>query len=379
MKLIHLSDLHLGKRLREYSLMEAQTFILETILRVVDDERPDGVIIAGDVYDKSVPSAEAVALFDRFLSDLADRGHPVFVISGNHDSAERISYGRSIMSRSGVYLSAVFDGSVEPVVLEDAYGPVHVYLLPFIKPANVRAAYPEEEIASYTDAVRAAVAHMNVDPAVRSVLVTHQFVTGAERSESETVSVGGSDNVDVSVFEAFDYVALGHIHRPQNCGSPRVRYCGTPLKYSFSEAKDEKSVTVAELGPKGQLAVRTVPLIPLRDMADIRGSYDEITLRSFYENTSWRTDYVRITLTDEEEIPNVGDKLRTIYTNWMQILYDNRRTRQDNAVTGAEEGAERSPLQLFADFYELQNNGPMTEDQSAFMTGLIEDIWGGAV
>jgi len=379
MKLIHLSDLHLGKRLREYSLMEDQAFILETILRVVDDERPDGVIIAGDVYDKSVPSAEAVALFDRFLSDLADRGHPVFVISGNHDSAERISYGRSIMSRSGVYLSAVFDGSVEPVVLEDAYGPVHVYLLPFIKPANVRAAYPEEEIASYTDAVRAAVAHMNVDPAVRSVLVTHQFVTGAERSESETVSVGGSDNVDVSVFEAFDYVALGHIHRPQNCGSPRVRYCGTPLKYSFSEAKDEKSVTVAELGPKGQLAVRTVPLIPLRDMADIRGSYDEITLRSFYENTSWRTDYVRITLTDEEEIPNVGDKLRTIYTNWMQILYDNRRTRQDNAVTGAEEGAERSPLQLFADFYELQNNGPMTEDQSAFMTGLIEDIWGGAV
>ena len=379
MKLIHLSDLHLGKRLREYSLMEDQAFILETILRVVNDERPDGVIIAGDVYDKSVPSAEAVALFDRFLSDLADRGHPVFVISGNHDSAERISYGRSIMSRSGVYLSAVFDGSVEPVVLEDAYGPVHVYLLPFIKPANVRAAYPEEEIASYTDAVRAAVAHMNVDPAVRSVLVTHQFVTGAERSESETVSVGGSDNVDVSVFEAFDYVALGHIHRPQNCGSPRVRYCGTPLKYSFSEAKDEKSVTVAELGPKGQLAVRTVPLIPLRDMADIRGSYDEITLRSFYENTSWRTDYVRITLTDEEEIPNVGDKLRTIYTNWMQILYDNRRTRQDNAVTGAEEGAERSPLQLFADFYELQNNGPMTEDQSAFMTGLIEDIWGGAV
>ena len=379
MKLIHLSDLHLGKRLREYSLMEDQAFILETILRVVNDERPDGVIIAGDVYDKSVPSAEAVALFDRFLSDLADRGHPVFVISGNHDSAERISYGRSIMSRSGVYLSAVFDGSVEPVVLEDAYGPVHVYLLPFIKPANVRAAYPEEEIASYTDAVRAAVAHMNVDPAVRSVLVTHQFVTGAERSESETVSVGGSDNVDVSVFEAFDYVALGHIHRPQNCGSPRVRYCGTPLKYSFSEAKDEKSVTVAELGPKGQLAVRTEPLIPLRDMADIRGSYDEITLRSFYENTSWRTDYVRITLTDEEEIPNVGDKLRTIYTNWMQILYDNRRTRQDNAVTGAEEGAERSPLQLFADFYELQNNGPMTEDQSAFMTGLIEDIWGGAV
>ena len=379
MKLIHLSDLHLGKRLREYSLMEDQAFILEKILRVVDDERPDGVVIAGDVYDKSVPSAEAVALFDRFLSDLADRGQPVFVISGNHDSAERISYGRNIMNRSGVYLSAVFGGIVDPVVLKDAYGPVHVYLLPFIKPANVRAAYPDEEIASYTDAVRAAVARMNVDPAVRSVLVTHQFVTGAERSESETVSVGGSDNVDASVFAPFDYVALGHIHRPQNCGSPRVRYCGTPLKYSFSEVQDEKSVTVAELGPKGHLTVRTVPLIPLRDMVDIRGSYDEITLRSFYENTSWRTDYVRITLTDEEDIPNVGDKLRTIYSNWMQILYDNRRTRSDSTVTGAENGMERSPLQLFADFYELQNNGPMSEEQTSFMTGLIEDIWEGAV
>ncbi len=379
MKLIHLSDLHLGKRLREYSLMEDQEYILDQILGVVDSERPDGVIIAGDVYDKSSPSAEAVALFDRFLTKLTIRGIPVFVISGNHDSAERIAYGRSIMSRSGVHLSSVYNGSVDPVILEDGSGPVNVYLLPFVRPASVRAAFPDEKIESYEDAVRIAIEHMGIDQQQRNVLVTHQFVTGAERSESETVSVGGSDNVDASVFESFDYVALGHIHRPQNCGSPKVRYCGTPLKYSFSEARDKKSVTVAELGPKGRLAVRTVPLIPLRDMVDIRGTYDEITLRSFYESTSWRSDYVRITLTDEEEIPNVGDKLRTIYTNWMQILYDNRRTRSDNAVTGAEEGAERSPLQLFADFYELQNNGPMSEEQTSFMTGLIEEIWEGAV
>ena len=375
MKLIHLSDLHLGKRLREYSLMEDQEYILGRILDVIDVEQPDGVIIAGDIYDKSAPSAEAVALFDGFLSRLADRGRPVFVISGNHDSAERIAYGRSIMSRSGVYLSSVFRGAVEPVVLRDEYGPMNVYLLPFVRPAGVRAVWPEEKIETYEDAVRTAIAHMTVDDSQRNVLVTHQFVTGAERSESETVSVGGTDNVDVSVFEPFDYVALGHIHKPQNCSTPRVRYCGTPLKYSFSEARDRKSVTVAELGPKGQLNVRTVPLIPLRDMVDIRGTYEEITLRSFYENTSWQTDYVRITLTDEEEVPGVGDKLRAVYKNWMQILYDNRRTRSDNAVAGAEEGSERSPLQLFSDLYELQNNAPMTGEQTAFMAGLIKKFW----
>ncbi|MBR6951337.1 MAG: exonuclease SbcCD subunit D [Oscillospiraceae bacterium] len=375
MKLVHLSDLHLGKRLREYSLAEDQTYILDRILDVVDAERPDGVIIAGDVYDKSSPSAEAVALFDGFLSKLAVRGTPVFVISGNHDSAERIAYGRAIMSRSGVYLSSVYNGSVEPVILEDGYGAVNLYLLPFVRPTSVRAAFPDEKIDSYEDAVRTAIEHMNVDQRKRNVLVTHQFVTGAERSESETVSVGGSDNVDVSVFAPFDYVALGHIHRPQNCSTPRVRYCGTPLKYSFSEARDEKSVTVAELGPKGELNVRTVPLIPLRDLADIRGSYDEITLRSFYEGTGWQSDYVRITLTDEEEIPNVGDKLRPIYRNWMQILYDNRRTQADRTVGGTDEEAERSPLQLFSDLYEQQNNSPMTDEQTAFMTGLIEKYW----
>ena len=375
MKLIHLSDLHLGKRLREYSLMEDQKYILERILGIIDDEQPDGVIIAGDVYDKSSPAAEAVALFDSFLSRLVSRNVPVFVISGNHDSAERIAYGRTIMNRSGVYLSSVFDGVVEPVTLEDVFGPVNVYLLPFIRPAAVRAVWPEEDISSYTEAVNSAIAHMDIDESRRNVLVTHQFVTGAERSESETVSVGGTDNVDVSVFDSFDYVALGHIHKPQNCSSIRVRYCGTPLKYSFSEAKDEKSVTMAELGPKGQLDVRTVPLIPLHDMVDIRGTYDEITLRSFYEGTSWQTDYVRITLTDEEEVPGVGDKLRAIYRNWMQIQYDNRRTRSGRNIDASEGGSERSPLQLFSDLYELQNNAPMTGEQAAFMTGLIETFW----
>ena len=375
MKLIHLSDLHLGKRLREYSLMEDQKYILERILGIIDDEQPDGVIIAGDVYDKSSPAAEAVALFDSFLSRLVSRNVPVFVISGNHDSAERIAYGRTIMNRSGVYLSSVFDGVVEPVTLEDVFGPVNVYLLPFIRPAAIRAVWPEEDISSYTEAVNFAIAHMDIDESRRNVLVTHQFVTGAERSESETVSVGGTDNVDVSVFDSFDYVALGHIHKPQNCSSIRVRYCGTPLKYSFSEAKDEKSVTVAELGTKGQLDVRTVPLIPLHDMVDIRGTYDEITLRSFYEGTSWQTDYVRITLTDEEEVPGVGDKLRAIYRNWMQIQYDNRRTRSDRNIDASEGGSERSPLQLISDLYELQNNAPMTGEQAAFMTGLIETFW----
>ncbi|MBQ2159762.1 MAG: exonuclease SbcCD subunit D, partial [Oscillospiraceae bacterium] len=219
MKLIHLSDLHLGKRVNEFSMTEDQEYILKRILNVIDAESPDGVLIAGDVYDKSVPSAEAVALFDEFLVRLAARGLKVFVISGNHDSPERIAFGSRIMEKGGVYLSPVYNGKVEPIRLEDDFGEVDLYLLPFVKPAHVRRYREDAGIQTYTDAVRCAVEDMQIDPSKRNVLVTHQFVTGASRSDSEERSVGGSDNVDAEVFGAFDYVALGHIHSPQNCGS----------------------------------------------------------------------------------------------------------------------------------------------------------------
>ena len=374
MKFIHLSDLHLGKRVNEYSMLEDQEYILTKIINVVDEEKPDGVLIAGDVYDKSVPSAETVSLFDDFLTRLAKRNLQVFIISGNHDSPERMSFGSRLMDQSGIHISQVYNGKVTPFAISDEHGNVNVYMLPFIKPVHVRRFF-EEEIETYTDAIRVAVSEMNIDQSGRNILITHQFVTGALRSESEDLSVGGSDNVDVSVFDGFDYVALGHIHSPQNCTSERVRYCGTPLKYSFSEVKDKKSVTIVELANKGNLNIRTVPLDPMRDMVEIKGKYDDIMLKSFYENTTYQEDYVHITLTDEEDIVDAIGKLRTVYHNLMKLDYDNRRTRSAAQVDGAVDVETKTPIELFSDFYELQNNQPMSDEQKAFVEDLIEQVW----
>ncbi len=374
MKLIHLSDLHLGKRVNEFSMLEDQQYILTEILQIIDREKPDGVMIAGDVYDKSVPSAEAVALLDDFLVRLAKRDLQVFLISGNHDSPERMAFGGRLMAQSGVHLAPVYDGKVSPITLTDEYGLVNLYLLPFLKPAHVRRCFPEREILTYTDALAAAIETMGVDTAQRNVLVTHQFVTGAARCDSEEISVGGTDNVDVSVFEPFDYVALGHIHGPQQVGRETVRYCGTPLKYSFSEAKHQKSVTVVELGEKGAVSVRTVPLTPMRDLAELRGTYEELTFRGFYQGTSYPRDYVHITLTDEEDIPDAVSKLRIIYPNLMKLDYDNQRTRAGIVLEGAED-QQRSPLELLEEFYEKQNGQPMGEEQRAFAKNLMEHIW----
>ena len=378
MKLVHLSDLHLGKRVNEFSMLEDQAYILNRILDVIDGEKPDAVILAGDLYDKSVPPAEAVTLLDDFLVRLVGRGLQVFVLSGNHDSPERIAFAGRLIDRSGVHVSPVYGGRVEPVTMKDAYGTVSFYMLPFVKPAHVRRFFPEQEIASYTDAVRIAVEQMGMDRTKRNVLITHQFVTGAERSESEEVSVGGADNVDASVFDGIDYVALGHIHGPQNIGSERIRYCGTPLKYSFSETKHVKSVTVAELREKGILELRTVPLVPKRDLRELRGSYMELTARSNYEGTDTE-DYLHITLTDEEDIPDVTAKLRVIYPNLMKLDYDNLRTRSRTTVGAAEDVERKTPLELFGELYEKQNGAPMTEEQAAFSAGLMESIREGGV
>ena len=375
MKLMHLSDLHLGKRVNEFSMLEDQKYILDRIMDTAAAEKPDALIIAGDIYDKSVPSAEAVELFDYFLVGLSALKIPVFVISGNHDSPERIAFGGKLMEKSGVYVSPVYDGKLRPVSLTDEHGRVDFWMLPFIKPAHVRRAFPDAKIESYTDALGVAIENMPIDSSVRNVLITHQFVTGANRSESEEVSVGGTDNVDASVFDIFDYVALGHIHGPQNIGSPRIRYCGTPLKYSFSEAKHVKSISMVTLGDRGDIEVAAIPLIPLRDMQEIKGSYEELTLRSFYEGTSYRTDYMHITLTDEEDIPDAVGKLRVIYKNLMKLSYDNRRTRMSTEIDAAENAEQKSPLQLFAELYEKQNNAPMSAEQEKFMAELIEKIW----
>lgn len=378
MKLIHLSDLHLGKRVNGYSMLEDQDYILKEILSIITAQSPDAVLIAGDIYDKPVPPAEAVRLFDDFLVQLSRLNVQVFIISGNHDSPERIAFGSRLMDASGIHLSPVCQGTIEPISMTDPYGTVDFYMLPFIKPAHVRRFYEEESesIESYTDAMQTVIDHLPINAKHRNVLLTHQFVTGSLRAESEELSIGGSDNIDASVFAPFDYVALGHLHTPQNCGDTgRIRYCGTPLKYSFSEARDTKSVTVAELFEKGTLNIRTIPLTPLHDLTEIKGTYDTVTSRSFYENTCWQEDYTHITLTDEEDIPDAIGKLRAIYHRLMKLDYDNKRTRSNTEITADLDVEQKTPIQLFSDFYELQNNQPLTETQTTFLNELIEHIW----
>lgn len=375
MKFIHLSDLHLGKRVNGYSMLDDQRYILRQILRIVSEEQPDGVLLAGDIYDKSVPPAEAVELFDEFLVQLVRLQQKVFIISGNHDSPERLSFGGRLMTASGVYVAPVYHGPVSPIYLEDNHGKLAVYLLPFLKPAHIRHWHPEAEVTSYTDALRTAAEAMQADTSIRNVLVTHQFLAGADRCESEELSIGGTDAVDASVFDPFDYVAAGHLHSPQQVGRDTVRYCGTPLKYSFSEVHHKKSITIVEFAEKGAVSVRTLPLTPLRDLREIRGSFAEVTEKAFYQGTSLSNDYLHITLTDEEELPNAIGHLQKIYHNIMKLDYDNRRTRSSAEIIGAESIESKSPLQLFGELYEKQNGQPMSKTQQKFILELMENIW----
>ncbi|MGN0253314.1 MAG: exonuclease SbcCD subunit D [Lachnospiraceae bacterium] len=375
MKFIHLSDLHLGKRVNEFSMIEDQKHILLQTINIIDDEKPDAVIIAGDIYDKSIPSEEAMLLFDDFLLRLSKRNISVFVISGNHDSSVRLSDHSKLVVNQGIYLSPVYDGTLKPVSMEDEYGEINVYMLPFIKPVAVKQYFGDEEILSYTDAVRVAIKHMNVDCNKRNVLVAHQFVLGAATCESEEHIVGGLDSVSSDVFDCFDYVALGHIHGKQYIGRETVRYCGTLLKYSFSEKNHVKSVTVVDIKEKGNIDIREVMLTPKRDLREIKGSYEDITNRKNYEGTNV-DDYVHIVLTDEEDVIDAIGKLRTIYPNIMKLSYDNKRTRENNVLTEAGAIEEKSPLELFEDFYSMQNNVSMSPWQTDYVKELIEEIWG---
>lgn len=376
MKFIHISDLHIGKRVNEFSMIEDQIYILRQMLEKIEKEQPDGVLIAGDIYDKSVPSAEAVQVFDDFLVALAKQNLQVFIISGNHDSIERISFASRLMEASGVYIAPIYEGVVEPIILEDNFGKMAVYLLPFLKPAQVRAKFSDVEIGSYSEAVSVVINAMEVDTSIRNVIVTHQFVTGATCCDSEELSVGGTDQVDVTIFDEFDYVALGHIHGPQTVGRETVRYSGTPLKYSFSEVKHKKSMTVVELLEKGNVEIRTISLTPLRDLQELKGSYMELTSRDYYENLDCN-QYVHITLTDEEDILDVIGKLRAIYPNIMKLDYDNMRTRNSRVVETVRDLEKKSPMELFQEFYEIQNNQPVSQEQVDFVQALMEDIWEG--
>ena len=374
MRFLHLSDLHLGKRVNEISMLEDQAYILKEILNIIDEQKVEAVLIAGDVYDKVIPSAEAVRLLDDFLTRIAARELPVFLISGNHDSAERVAFGSRLMSSRQIYLSPVFESDVEPVTISDRYGEINIYMLPFVKPSLVKRVYLEEEIITYQDAVNAAVQHMQIDTDKRNVLLAHQFVTGAARCDSEELSVGGLDDVDASIFDGFDYVALGHLHGPQKIGKETVRYSGTPLKYSFSEANQKKAAVIVDVEEKGKINIQQIPFLPKHDMREIRGTYMEVTALDFYKDMK-TDDYLHITLTDEEDIPDAIGKLRTIYPNIMKLSYDNLRTRAAVTVRGTAEVEEKSPMELLKEFYELQNNQPMTDEQEEIARGMMEEIW----
>lgn len=373
MKLIHISDLHIGKRVHEFSMIEDQRYILNQIGDIIENVKADGVLIAGDVYDKSVPSAEAVQIFDSFLTRLSGAGIPVYIISGNHDSAERLSFGAELLKESGIYISRVYDGEIRTIETEDEYGPLYIHLLPFLKPSVVRHALEREDITTCQEAVEAALEKLKTDTEKRNVLVAHQFVLGAGRCDSEEVSVGGLDQIDGCVFDGFDYVALGHIHSPQHVGRETIRYCGTPLKYSFSEAGHKKSVTVVELKEKGRIEIETIPLIPRLDLRKIKGTYLEVSDRKAYTEEN-RYDYMQITLTDEEDVPNAMARLRTIYPNLMSLAYDNTRTRENREIQGLQEQSRKTELELFSEFFEKLNNEPMKEEQEEYMKNLIRKL-----
>lgn len=374
MKLFHLSDLHLGKRLNGFSLMEDQADILSQILQYVDTQKPDALLIAGDVYDKPIPPAEAVSLFDSFLVQLAERGIQIFLISGNHDSPERLSFGGKLMQPSGIHVAPVYDGTLTPITLSDAYGTVDFYLLPFLKPVHVRHFYPEETIESYTDAIQCALEHRIEGNADRTVLLSHQFVTGAIQCESEELLVGGVEQIDVQVFDGFDYVALGHLHGPQAVGRPTVRYCGTPLKYSFSEARHQKSIPVITLEEPGQIDIQLLPLTPKRDLLERTATFETMLDRAFYQ-TFDRNAYLHVTLTDEQEIPDAISKLRVIYPNIMRLDYCNTYTAHQAILSAPTQAEQHTPLELFSALYKMQNNKVLSSTQTALLERLIEEIW----
>ncbi len=361
MRFMHISDLHIGKKLKEASLEEDQRFILNQIVDIARERMPDGILIAGDVYDTTTPTADAVTMLDSFLTDLTSLGIPVFMISGNHDSPERLGFGSAMFERNELYISGVYSGGLDVHPVSKDGQVVDVCLLPFIKPAVARRAHPEDRIENYNDAVRSAIAHTDLPEGRKRILVTHQFVVNGGdspmTSESESVFVGGTESVDVSLFDQFDYVALGHIHKPQYVGRETVRYCGTPLKYSLSEKDDEKSVTFVDVGDT--VSITTVPLEPKRDVRLIRGPLDGIVEAGKKDDR--RDDFVYVEL-ERDEIDALP-RLREVYPNVMSVSVVGRRTEWESSPEGDLSDWTLDPVKAFADFFMKKNGKELTESQ----------------
>ena len=365
MRFLHIADLHLGKQMNDLTLLKDQEYALQQVVHIADEEKVDAVLIAGDVYQRSSPQAEAMALFDSFVSQLAERDMKVFVISGNHDSALRISYFSSLVKNSGVYVTEAFNGELQHVTLRDRDGDVTVWMLPFLRPAQVKRALPEEKITSYQDAVQAVLRNAEVDFSKRNLLMCHQFIIGCEVCDSEELSIGTLDHIDGAVFDGFDYVALGHIHGPQRVQRDTLRYAGSPLKYSFSEARHNKSVTIVDMQEKGEVQVRTVPLYPLHDVRLIEGKMDEVMRMPYSE------DYVWITIHDELPPPDARVTLSVNFPNMMKFSVVNSRTKFDLDVKAAEAMENKSVAELFSDFYRLQNNDQLPGEMHMQVLGKV--------
>lgn len=375
MKFIHLSDLHIGKSVKNYSMEENQKDVLDQILKIIDEEKPDGVLIAGDIYDKDIPSSKAISMLDNFLVDLSKRDSEVFIISGNHDSAAQIAFASKLIDKTGIHLSPVYNGEIKPMTMSDEYGDINVYMLPYIKPMRVRKMFENAEINDYTDAVRVAIEQMNIDKSKRNIILSHQYVAGAERCDSE-IQIGGLDVVDASVYEPFDYVALGHIHSPQTVMKGKIRYCGTPLKYSFSESEQEKSVTIVEVKEKGNIEISTRKLTCIKDFIKIKGTFEEI--KTQYSDKGIE-DYVEVTLTNELDVPDAFRKLKLIFPNIMLLMYDNVRTRERKTVKSVPVVKEMSEFEMVEKLFETQNNQKFNAKQAEYMEMIINEIKGGRV
>lgn len=383
MKFLHISDLHIGKKFRETDFTEDQIYILNEIIRIVDDIKPDGIFIAGDVYDRSVPTANAVNLFDDFLTRLELRSIRTFIISGNHDSPERLNFGKEIMGKNGIYIAGAFKGKPDRITLEDEFGSIYIYLLPFVKPSIVSYYLKDEDTSTYEKAVKAVIDAAQIDVTKRNILIAHQFVTNQgvepEQSDSELLSVGGLDNIDVSVFEPFDYVALGHIHGPQKIGRETVRYCGTPLKYSFSECNHKKSVTCIEIGNKGDIKLTYLPLHPKRDMRIIKDNINNLLSDEKYTGMNCE-DYIQAIITDEEDVYDPMGRLRTVYPNILILERENARTRinEDSRTSATGDVANRTPLDLFEEFFKNQNNVELNDRQRKIVMEILTELGGEA-
>lgn len=377
MKFLHLSDLHIGKTVNRFSMLEEQKNVFDQITGYIRSEQPAAVIIAGDVYDRAIPGVEAVGLFDDFLTSLAREDVAVMLIAGNHDSPERMNFASRLLSEKKLFLCGSFCGKLQKHVLTDEFGDVNFWLLPFVKPLTVREFFSENQIESYDDAINIILRNADINYSSRNVLVSHQFYTRAAvepvRSDSEMDTVGGLDAVDAGIIEQFDYAALGHLHGEQTVGAMHIRYAGSPVKYSFSEWRQEKSVSMVELNEKGNLMVKALPLKPVHDMREIKGELEKLRSEKVYSLYD-KEDYLRVVLTDEEEIIDPIGKLRSVYPNIMSLDFERSGKNADAAssVPDSDEIKKLSPFDLFNDFFNAQLNAKLSAEQKKIVRDILE-------